>query len=232
MEMDGLKEDLESLLLVVANPTRRAILEHLAREPHYAMQLGRKLGVSQQAVMKQLDILEGAGIVGTRDEPSQEGPNRRYYFLKKRFSVRIDVRPDYYDSSVKVLDNDFSGSDTALVERYRAISSVENLESRAEQLSMLVDAIDERLRALTEGYDGLVAFKEAVQRELHAIVREMSRDYRQRELLYCLVDSRASGIDEMSELLDLRKAAVQSMLDDMSEHQRFVRALMSNMGRY
>ena len=226
-----MEEDMENLLLVVANPTRRAIMEHLAREPHYALQLGRKLGVSQQAVMKHLDVLESAGIVGTRDEPSQEGPNRRYYFLKKRFSVRIDVRPDYCDSSVKVQEDDIEVGDTALARRFREVAATGDLNARAERLASLLDAIDGRMRRMADGYDSLVALKEEVRRELHDIVRRMSPDYGQRELLYCLVDSRASGVDEMSELLDLRKAAVQRMLDEMAEHRRFFRAMMADMER-
>lgn len=219
---------MENLLVVVSNPTRRQILEHLAREPHYALQLAKKIDVSQQAVMKHLATLEEAGIVNTKDVPSPEGPPRRYYMLKKRFSIRIDVRPDYFDSRVQVLDHDISGGDVALVKAFKDIESEEDLQKRAKGMSQLLREIDARLGSLEQDYDRLVALKEEIQRELHRIIAQTSPDYRAREVLYCLVDSRARGVPEMSELLDLREKAIIDILDDMAKHQKFVDSMIQN----
>ncbi len=219
---------MENLLVVVSNPTRRAILEHLAREPHYALQLAKKIDVSQQAVMKHLATLEEAGIVNTKDVPSPEGPPRRYYMLKKRFSIRIDVRPDYYDSRIQVMDHDITGGDAALVKAFKDIESESDLQKRANGLSGLLREIDTRLSTLEDGYDRLVALKEEIQRELHQIIAKTSPDYRAREVLYCLVDSRAKGVPEMSEILDLREKAIMDILDDMAKHQKYVNAMIEN----
>ena len=45
---DTVKTTLDGLLRVLENPTRRRIMERLARESHYPLQLSRELGVSQQ----------------------------------------------------------------------------------------------------------------------------------------------------------------------------------------
>lgn len=221
-----MEQEMENLLLVVANPTRRAILEHLAREPHYALQLAKRIGVSQQAIMKHLAVLEAAAIVGSTEVPSQEGPPRRYYALKRRFSIRIDVRPDYFDSRVMVVEHEPGGDETLLNEFWRSRSE-RDLERRAERLSAILGTIDERLSALEEGYDRLVALKEEVQRELHRIIAELYSDYRHREILYCLVESHATCLDDVSEMLDLRKKAVQELLEGMSAHHRLVDALLT-----
>ena len=55
--------DLDILLSMVENPTRRKILESLVKEPHYPLQLSKELGISQQAVMKNLNMLEKNGMV-------------------------------------------------------------------------------------------------------------------------------------------------------------------------
>ena len=51
-------EDIDVLLDVLGNDTRRRILQLLADEPRYFIQLSKDLGVSQQAVLKHLEMLE------------------------------------------------------------------------------------------------------------------------------------------------------------------------------
>ena len=46
--------DLDKTLNLLQNKTRRLILERLVREPHYPMQLAELIGISQQAIMKNL----------------------------------------------------------------------------------------------------------------------------------------------------------------------------------
>ena len=55
--------DFDTALSILENRTRRSILEHLVREAHYPLQLADLLGVSQQAIMKHLKVLEDAGFV-------------------------------------------------------------------------------------------------------------------------------------------------------------------------
>ena len=55
--------DFDTALSILENRTRRSILEHLVREAHYPLQLAELLGVSQQAIMKHLKVLEDAGFV-------------------------------------------------------------------------------------------------------------------------------------------------------------------------
>jgi len=50
----------------LADPTRRRILEHLARGEHCVTDLARPYAMSLPAVSKHLRILEGAGLVRRR----------------------------------------------------------------------------------------------------------------------------------------------------------------------
>jgi DNA-binding transcriptional ArsR family regulator len=50
----------------LADPTRRRIVERLARGEHPVMEIAREFSISQPAVTKHLDALEGAGIIGRR----------------------------------------------------------------------------------------------------------------------------------------------------------------------
>ena len=50
----------------LSDPTRRRIVERLARGDHPVMELARQFSISQPAVTKHLDALETAGIIGRR----------------------------------------------------------------------------------------------------------------------------------------------------------------------
>jgi DNA-binding transcriptional ArsR family regulator len=70
----------------LADPTRRRIVERLARGDHAVMELAREFSISQPAVTKHLDTLEDAGVIGRR----RHGRQRICY-----------LRPKALDSSVE-----------------------------------------------------------------------------------------------------------------------------------
>src|SRR2546429_9515427 len=65
-----------AVLAALADPTRRAIFERLARSPHAVGELARELPVSRPAVSQHLRVLKEAGLV--RDHRIG---NRRVYRL-------------------------------------------------------------------------------------------------------------------------------------------------------
>ena len=48
--------NIDEALDLLQNKVRRLIMERLVREPHYPMQLAQQIDVSQQAIMKHLNI--------------------------------------------------------------------------------------------------------------------------------------------------------------------------------
>ena len=84
-------------LNILENPTRRAILRHLVKEPHYPLQLSELLDVSQQAVVKHLKVLEEAGFVDSEIKKSDKGgPPKKVYRVNQSFSIRLDLGPDLF----------------------------------------------------------------------------------------------------------------------------------------
>lgn len=57
---------LSATLSALADPSRRAILDHLARGPQSVSTLAEPLGVSLPAVLKHLAVLEEGGLVESR----------------------------------------------------------------------------------------------------------------------------------------------------------------------
>lgn len=90
--------DIDAILSAIENKTRREILSRLIHGEVYPLQLSRELGISQQAVMKHLYILEKTNIVRMRGvEKSDLGPNRKIYGLEESFVLNVYLTPYFFD---------------------------------------------------------------------------------------------------------------------------------------
>jgi predicted transcriptional regulator len=139
------ENDIDDILEVLENPTRRMILRELAREPRYSLQLAQMLNVSQQAIMKHLRVMEDREMVRVIIEKSDAGgPPRKCYLASKRFSITIDMGPGLFEEVVRTF-----GESGGEVEREGDIREPE--EARA----MLADTLDglERVDAAMENLD-------------------------------------------------------------------------------
>ena len=83
--------DMDTILAIVENPTRRRILQAVVREPHYPLQLSKELGISQQAIVKNLNLMEKEGIVVSYRESSDRGPERIFYRPSSEFTITIEA---------------------------------------------------------------------------------------------------------------------------------------------
>ncbi len=95
-------DELDILLSLVENPTRRRILERIVREPSYPLQLSKELGVSTQAVMKNLTLMEHHGMVERTEVRSDMGPNRFLYAPRREFTLVVDMRQHAFTTKVTV----------------------------------------------------------------------------------------------------------------------------------
>ncbi len=84
-------DEIDRLLSLVENPTRRRILESLVREPSYPLRLSKELGVSQQAVMKNLVLMEQNGLVSSSRAESDMGPSRIVYTPNSEFTLVVEM---------------------------------------------------------------------------------------------------------------------------------------------
>jgi DNA-binding transcriptional ArsR family regulator len=74
-----------STFQVLAEPTRRSILDRLRRDEHSVSELVTTLGMSQPAVSKHLRVLRDAGLVDVRVDAQ-----RRRYRVRPEPLVEID----------------------------------------------------------------------------------------------------------------------------------------------
>ena len=92
----------DDALNILENPTRRDILRHLVKEPHYPLQLSELLEVSQQAVVKHLRVLEEAGFVDSESKKSdKEGPLERFTGLINHFLLGLILGLTYSEQNIE-----------------------------------------------------------------------------------------------------------------------------------
>ncbi|NLL94290.1 MAG: helix-turn-helix domain-containing protein [Thermoplasmatales archaeon] len=144
--------DLDTLLAVVENPTRRNILKALAREPSYPLQLSRELGVSQQAVIKNLNKLEENGFVFSYKESSDIGPMRTVYDVKDGFSLTVDLRSGLFSATLS-LPEDTDRPEQAESERPGPSECLDIIT----EINGKIRELDRERRALVNRKDALIS---------------------------------------------------------------------------
>ena len=125
-------DDIESLLSIMENSTRRAILKKLLLEESYGLEISKSLGLSQQAINKQLEVLEKANfILSMGVTHSSVGPPRKVYRPTGFSTLVIDYTPSFIQVSKLDLSEKDAISDHGDI-------SVERIKELNEQMDILM----------------------------------------------------------------------------------------------
>ena len=192
--------DLDVLLSMIENPTRRKILESLVKMPRYPLQLSKELGISQQAVMKNLSVLEKNGMVVSYRESSSIGPERTVYEPNSEFTLIVDMRNGMF--SARMVEPKGERKDV----------DVDNLK---EMRSKVID-IDNELEQLEKRYSELMREKESII----ASVISKQDGYAQKRLAYEILDAPKKTVEELSKDLNARTDVVKEMIDDIERRMK------------
>lgn len=210
----GKPTEFDAVLRVLSSPTRRDILARLAAETHYPLQLSKELGVSQQAIMKHMKVLEDAGMVrGVEEASDQGGPPRTAYKLTSSFSISIDVGPALFSTRMEV----FNGSERPEARR-QAPDSLGPREAQALRLSELskeVGDIGREIDHLERRRAELVARKMRILNEAHALIGRLTDEYLSRRILYWITESDEFSVPLLSEHFDLRERVAQDIYREL-----------------
>ena len=192
--------DLDVLLSMIKNPTRRKILESLVKMPRYPLQLSKELGISQQAVMKNLSVLEKNGMVVSYRESSSIGPERTVYEPNSEFTLIVDMRNGMF--SARMVEPKGERKDV----------DVNNLK---EMRSKVID-IDNELEQLEKRYSELMREKESII----ASVISKQDGYAQKSLAYEILDAPKKTVEELAKDLNARTDVVKEMIDDIERRMK------------
>ncbi|WP_337860706.1 ArsR family transcriptional regulator [Ferroplasma sp.] len=153
-----MNDDLWSILLALENNTRREMLKTLSNYDSYALELSRMVGVSQQAINKQLEILEKLGLISTDGSvPSIMGPPRKIYKSMGFSTIIIDYSKNFM--SIKKMDfnyakTDVEGTNSDLINEIKNLNrDIEEIDRTRNLMSAKKDAIIGKLKERAAGYD-------------------------------------------------------------------------------
>ena len=133
-------DDIDILLSMVENPTRRRILESLVREPSYPLRLSKELGVSQQAVMKNLALMEQNGLVVSSRVDSSMGPMRIVYTPNTEFTLVVEMHRSMFSAKVIGPADAADGAPEGM--------TVEEASERIEEIDARIKELDKERAAL------------------------------------------------------------------------------------
>jgi ArsR family transcriptional regulator len=136
-------EDIEGFFEAIENNTRREILRRLIRDDTYAFEMSRMIGVSQQAINKQLEMLLRANLISVVGViPSSSGASRKIYRPTGFSTMVVDYSRNFFevrrypieaDQNMKVEIDSDRGSD--LIEHLKNINrKIEDIMLEREKL--------------------------------------------------------------------------------------------------
>jgi ArsR family transcriptional regulator len=204
-------DDLDVLLSVIENPTRRRILEALVREPHYPLQLSRELGMSQQIIMKHLKVLEDYRMVRCYPEESdQGGPMRKRYVPISGFTIIVDVGQGLFSvkSSRRDMDEDADHSRG----RSEGGEGLQDLTERVMALRSELSVLDGQLDEVRKRREELIDQKETLLDEALHLVESAPLDYGQRHVVFEYIQHPDIDPRQLADYLGLRDDVVREIL--------------------
>ena len=161
--------DIDTLLSIMENSTRRAILKKLLMEESYGLEISKSLGISQQAINKQLEILEHANLILSMGvTPSSIGPPRKVYRPTGFSTLVIDYTPTF----IQVSKFD-------LTERNEPSIQNEVSIERIKEINEKMDALMKERQSLVEEKNNIIQLlrKNVVERVKEGFIRQILVEY-------------------------------------------------------
>ena len=169
-------EEILSLISAMENNTRREILRGLILDQSYAFQISRWIGVSQQAINKQLDLLEKANLILSAGMiPSSSGAPRKIY-KPTGFSTLI---ADYSRNFIEIKRYEIPEKEQ---------ENATDLTKHPKELLASLNKNEEELNKLMERRTELVQEKDSLLGKLHYYINRISPDEMTRNILLDFCD--------------------------------------------
>ncbi len=149
--------NIDLVLEVLGNESRRRILSLLAKKPCYVSEISYSLKMAPKAVLEHLEKLEKAGLIKSFEEG-----RRRYYYIDKSVRLEISITPHrFYANMTTENGAEFDLTFEKLSEivksfdfSVRGLSDINRMLSKIEELqktfSRLQSAINSKINELFE----------------------------------------------------------------------------------
>ena len=216
----------QKVLDILGNETRRRILRYLAEEPRYFIQLSKELGVSQQAVLKHLEILQALNLVESFAEKSDlAGPDRKYYRLNRSLILTIGLSEDVFRMKMREYDNTEEAMTnlTGFEEAWQKILDTEEIAELILKSKKLINKIDENIIRIDEKRSDVIRLRQDVTNLVHEKIRARFNSKLERRIIYSLIESSEKiDIDNLAEEFDVREKEIIQSIEEIQKKLKII----------
>lgn len=215
-------QEIGQLLDLLGNNTRRRILESLTNEPKYFIQLSKEIGVSQQAVLKHLFLLENFGLIESfKAKSNLAAPDRKYFQLNRSVYLSIGIT----GNSMEIKMENIKGPNKIKAKNNMAIENKEGPIKKDEEITDILkntkrklELIAKRMQELEDEKIHLLKEKQHILEITHQVIRESLEEDLARRILYSnLISREITDIEKLSEILNTREKEIKIIVKSLED---------------
>ena len=214
--------EIGEFLDLLGNNTRRRILESLTNEPKYFIQLSKEIGVSQQAVLKHLFLLENFGLIESfKAKSNLAAPDRKYFQLNRSVYLSIGIT----GNSMEIKMENIKGPNKIRSKNNIAIESKEVTIKKDKEITDILkntkhklELLAKRMQELEDEKIHLLKEKQQILEITHQVIRESLKEDLARRILYSnLISREITDIEELSEILNTREKEIKIVVKSLED---------------
>tara|TARA_Y100000782_G_scaffold114600_1_gene151326 strand:+ start:1060 stop:1743 length:684 start_codon:yes stop_codon:yes gene_type:complete len=214
--------EIGEFLDLLGNNTRRRILESLTNEPKYFIQLSKEIGVSQQAVLKHLFLLENFGLIESfKAKSNLAAPDRKYFQLNRSVYLSIGIT----GNSMEIKMENIKGPNKIRSKNNMAIESKEVSIKKDKEITDILkntkhklELLAKRMQELEDEKIHLLKEKQQILEITHQVIRESLEEDLARRILYSnLISREITDIEELSEILNTREKEIKIVVKSLED---------------
>ena len=220
--MSDNNQEIGKLLDLLGNNTRRRILESLTNEPKYFIQLSKEIGVSQQAVLKHLFLLENFGLIESfKAKSNLAAPDRKYFQLNRSVYLSIGITGNSMEikmENIKGPNKIRSKNNMAIENREGSIKKDKEMSGILKNAKHKLEILAKRMQELEDEKIDLLKEKQMILEITHQVIRESLKEDLARRILYSNLNSReVTDIEELSEILNTREKEIKIIVKSLED---------------
>lgn len=193
-------DDLSLFLTALENQTRREILKRLIQEESYALEISKWVGVSQQAINRQLELLEKAQLISSSGlTPSSGGAPRKIYRPTNFSTIVIDYSRSFFE--IKRYELDYGSEE-------KQDDSRKTVKELMEELQDVNGKLDRMMRERAK----LLARKDSIAQKINSRVAMEASDNMLRSVISIFLETLDE--DEVAEKLSVSPDVVRIVISD------------------
>ena len=214
--------EIGEFLDLLGNNTRRRILESLTNEPKYFIQLSKEIGVSQQAVLKHLFLLENFGLIESfKAKSNLAAPDRKYFQLNRSVYLSIGITGNSMEikmENIKGPNKIRSKNNMAIESKDVSIKKDKEITDILKNTKHKLELLAKRMQELEDEKIHLLKEKQQILEITHQVIRESLEEDLARRILYSnLISREITDIEELSEILNTREKEIKIVVKSLED---------------